>query len=84
MLGENFKPQHKETILHVCSICKLTREQNANAEEWMDCLRMKGSEFEYKDDRGLNLQFINGINSDMMTEIIQELTAVKKTREITS
>ena len=49
-------------------------------------LRMKTNEGKYKEkDRRINEQFINGINDDeMMTEIILELPAVKKTSEITS
>ena len=35
-------------------------------------------------DRRLNEQFINDINHYMMTEIIMELTAIKKTNEISS
>ena len=36
-------------------------------------------------DRILKAQFINGIkDNDMMTDIITELTAIRKTNEITS
>ena len=52
----------------------------------MGHFRIRVNECEYKEkDRRLEGQFINGINYDnMMTEIIQELTLVKKTSEITS
>ena len=36
-----------------------------------------------KDSR-LKELFINGINDDIMTEVIRELTAIKKTNEIPS
>ena len=47
-------------------------------------LRIKANEYGYKEkDRKLKEQFIDGINdNDMMTEIIRELTAIKKTNEI--
>ena len=35
-------------------------------------------------DRRLKEQFINGINDYMMTEIVRELTAIKKINEIIS
>ena len=59
--------------------CKLTREQNKNAEDWTGSLRIKTNECEYKDtDRRLKEQFINGINGDdTMTKIIEGMTAIK-------
>ena len=45
----------------------------------MGCLRMKTNESNYKEkDRRLKEQFINGINDEMMTEIIGELTIIRK------
>ena len=39
----------------------------------------------HKNDRILKEQFVNGINDDdMMTDIIREWTAIKKTNEVTS
>ena len=52
----------------------------------MGHLRIKGNEFGYKEkDRRLKELFGNDINvDDMIAEIIRELTAIKKTNEITS
>ena len=48
--------------------------------------RIKVNEYRYKErGRRLKEQLINGINNnEMMTEIIRELRAVKKTSEIAS
>ena len=48
--------------------------------------RIKANDCEKKEkDWRLKEQFINGINNDnIITDIIQELTAVKKTSEITN
>ena len=61
---------------HFCHYkTKLIREQNENAEEWMDNLRIKANNCGYKDkDIRLKEPLINDINDDMMTEIIRELT----------
>ena len=52
----------------------------------MGHLRVKANECKYEErDRRLKtIQFINGINDDMMTEIIRELSVIKKTNEKTS
>ena len=48
--------------------------------KWIDHLRMKANDCDSKErDGGLKEHFINGIHhNDMMTEIIREPTAVKK------
>ena len=49
----------------------------------MGYLRIKENKCRYiKKERRLKEQLMNGINNDMMTEIIRELTAIKKTNEI--
>ena len=64
----------------------MAREGRENAEEWMGHLSIEESECDYKEKvRKLKELFINGMNDDdMMTEIIRELTTIKKTNEITS
>ena len=64
----------------------LARDKNKNDKEWIDHLRVKASECNYKEQNSRpNEQLINGINDDNMNiEIIRELTAIKKTSEITS
>ena len=59
--------------------CKLSRNNEKNAEEWMDHLRLKAKEVSYQEqNRQLKGKFINGINDDMITsEIIKELIATK-------
>ena len=66
--------------------CKFTREQNENAEEWMDHLRINENECGYKEKYWrLIEQLINDIKDDeMMTELIRELTSIKKTNESTN
>ena len=74
------KPQHNETIVSL-QYCKLAREQNENAKEWIGHLGKKLNEYGYK-KRGLRQKehIINGISDDdVMTEIIWELSALKKT-----
>ena len=48
MLIEKFKPQHNQTVLQ-SQYCKLIKEQNENAEEWMDHFRIKANECGYKE-----------------------------------
>ena len=66
--------------------CKLTRELNENIEEWMGYLRTTAKECGYNEnDRKLKENFEKGINDgEVMTQIISDLTTVKKTDEITS
>ena len=70
VLSEKFKPWHNETLLPL-QYCKLIRQESVNAEEWMDCLKIRANECEYKEKRIIKEQFINGINEDVMKEIIQ-------------
>ena len=44
VLSDKFKPQHNETVLSL-QYCKLTREQNENAEDWMVNLIIKENEY---------------------------------------
>ena len=56
VLSEKFKWQHNEMILAL-QYCTLIREQNENAEEWMDQIRLRASEHGYRErDRGLRVQ----------------------------
>ena len=82
--SEKFKPQCNETILSL-QYCKLIRQQSEQAEELVGYLRIKANKCGEKEkDRKLKEQFTNGINDDdMMTEIIRELTTIKKTKEVT-
>ena len=69
---KSFKLQCDKTIL-LLQYHKLTREQNENAEEWMDHLRLKVNVCAYK-ERGKRLkeQFKNSTSyEEMMTEIIR-------------
>ena len=52
----------------------------------MDYLRIMANERNYKEhDLCLKEQFINGINDEMInTEIVKELTTIRKTRDITN
>ena len=72
-LVRKIKHQYSETIL-LFQYCKLIREKKENAKEWMGHLR---GQYKERDGR-LKEQFINGINDNMMTEIIWELTAIKR------
>ena len=66
--------------------CKLSTDENESAEVWMDHLRIKANECNYKECvRQLKEQFINGINDEIMTaEIMKELTTIGKISDITS
>ena len=46
-LRKMLKSQYNETVLSL-QYCKLTKEQNDNADEWMGCLRLKANECDYK------------------------------------
>ena len=64
--------------------CKITRQQNTNAEKWMGHLRIKANACKYKKKR-LEQQVINCINNDnIMIKIIRALAAIKMPDEITS
>ena len=84
VLSEKFKLQPNETIL-LLQYCKLIGDQNEKAKEWMGCNTIETNDSGCKKDRRLKLQLINGINDDdIMTEIRRQLTAIKKTNEITN
>ena len=47
--------------------CKLSRDKNKNAEEWMDCLRGKADKCNYNKVIDNWRVVINGINDEIMT-----------------
>ena len=57
-----------------------------SAEKWMGRLRLAAKDFNYREiDRQLKKQFIHRLNdTDMLAEIIMELTKVKENTEVTS
>ena len=75
MLSTKFKLRHNEAIKSL-QFCKLARNPDTNAKEWMGRLRMSTTEFNYTEiDRQLKEQFIYGFNdSDRSIDIIRELT----------
>ena len=76
ILNVKFKPQQIETILSL-QYCKLSRDENKSAEEWLDSLRVMTNECNYKEhNRKLKEQFINGTDGKMMTT--EELTTIRK------
>ena len=46
-LNSKFRPQHNETILSL-QYCKLSRQSNENAEQWMGRLKLMAAECQYK------------------------------------
>ena len=70
ILNNKFRPQYSETIKSP-QFCKLVRQHNASAEEWMGRLRIASIKCNYKEgDRWLKEQFIHRMNdSDMLVEI---------------
>ena len=44
VLSEKLKSQNNETVLSL-QYCKLIKEQNVNAEEWMDHLRITKNKY---------------------------------------
>ena len=78
VLSEKSKPLHNETTLSLQYSQSVEKKKNAN--ELIDCLRLNANECKYK-ERGRRLEehFINRINDDdMLTEIIKELSVIKK------
>ena len=65
---------------------KLNRQNGENAEEWMGRLWLLAIECNYKElDKQLKEQFVHGLkDSEMLGEIIKELTKICKNKEITS
>ena len=65
---KKFRQQHNGTILSL-QYYKLSRLPEETAEEWMAILRLKATEYKYKEnDRYLKEQLINGISDEFMTE----------------
>ena len=75
ILNNKFRLQYNETIKSL-QLYKLVKQQNESTEEWMGRLRMATIECSYKEvDRQLKGQFKHRLNdSEMLTEIIRELT----------
>ena len=75
IFNNRFKPQDNETII-LLQFCKLVRQQNESAEEWVGRLRIIAVECYYKEINGqLKKQFIHRLNeSEMLREIIREVT----------
>ena len=71
VLSENFKTQHNEMIL-LLQYCELIREQSKSPKEWTDCIRIKASDYKYKEkDKRLKEWLIIGIDNDeVMKKII--------------
>ena len=84
-LNDKFKLQYNE-IIKSLQFCKLCRQANKSAKEWMVKLRIAATECNYKEiDRQLREQFIHGLNdSAMSTEIIKEHTKIEENSNITS
>ena len=63
--------------------CKLLKQYDEVAEEWIGCLRVKDTEGKYKGKvRRPKEQFINSINDQsMISKNDKELTAIRKTSE---
>ena len=78
---QQIQPQFNETIKSL-QFHKLSRQNFENAEEWMGRLRLAAVDYNYKErERQLKEQFIHGLNdTDMLAEIIMELTKVEKTQ----
>ena len=84
-LISKFKPQYNEAI-KLLQICKLVRQMNENAEEWMGGLQLAAVECNYKEiDRQVNEQFIHGLNyNEMLAEIIREVPKTEENEIMTS
>ena len=84
ILTKRFRPQFNERIKSL-QFCMLSRQDGENAEEWMGRLWLLAIECSYKEpDKQLKGQFIHSLNdTDMLGEIIQELTKIHENTEIT-
>ena len=73
-------------MIRLLQFYKLSRQNGKNAEEWMGKLQLSAIECNYKElDRQLKDQFIHGLNdTDMLREIIRELTKMHENDIITS
>ena len=78
------KTQFNETIKSL-QFNQLNRQAKENAEDWIGRLRLAAIECNCREvDRQLNEQFIHGIkDSNMLAEIIRELTKAKESADIT-
>ena len=69
-VNRKFKPQYNETVKSL-QFCKLIRQSNESAEEWMGRLRTAVVKCNYKEiDRQLKEQFMYGLNDE---EILVQL-----------
>ena len=80
-----FRPQFNETIKSL-QFHKLSRQIGENTEEWIGRLWLSVIEYNYKElDRQLKEQIIPSLNdTDMLAEIIRELTKIQENTEIMS
>ena len=85
ILTNKFRPQFNEMIKSL-QCYKLSRHNGEKTEEWMGRLWLSLIECNYKEiDRQLKEQFIHGLkDTEMLGEIIKELTKVHENEEITS
>ena len=85
MLREKIKPRYNRTTLSP-QYCKLVKNIDVTAKEWMGHFRIKTTDCKYQeDDRRFKEQFINGMNDKtVISEIIKEFVAIKNTIEVTS
>ena len=72
------KSQYNETMKSL-QFCKLGRQMNKNAGEWMGRLRLTVVECNFKEkDRQLKEKFIHGLNdNEMLVEILRKVTKTK-------
>ena len=80
-----FKPQFNEIITSL-QFNKLSRQNGGKCWGWMGRLWLSAIECKYKElDRQLKEQFIHSLSdTDMLAEIIRELTKIQENTEITS
>ena len=86
ILTKRFRLQLNDKMIKALQFHKLSRQKEENAEEWLGRLWLLAIECNYKElDRQLKEQFIHGLNdTDMLGEIIWELTKIHENEEITS
>ena len=64
VMDNKFRPQHNGTILSL-QYCKLSRQYDEMAKEWIGTFRMKAAKYKYKEnEKCLKEQSINDINDD--------------------
>ena len=83
-LTNKFRPQFNE-IMKALQFHKLSKQCGENPEEWMGRLRLAAIECNYKEiDRQLKEELIHSLNAtDMLAEIIMELTKINENAEVT-